>query len=186
MWKRKYRIQLRTKQKEGEGNFPLYKEKRNEIKKKSLTAFKKEIKEIILKRTNFHRYLFSRIFYCATLPAMGLYAVYCQNKFNFNISEVGLFTILNVISMGVFSYASGHLGDKYGHKNSMLLAYVGHLLAALIAMNAWNMYGVYLIFIAIGIGHDVTRYYKNAVTIHRAEELGGAMLEQLTDLFKVD
>ena len=40
--------------------------------------------------------------------------------------------------------------------------------------------------IAIGIGHDVTRYYKNAVTIHRAEELGGVMLEQLTDLFKVD
>lgn len=40
--------------------------------------------------------------------------------------------------------------------------------------------------IAIGIGHDVTRYYKNAVTIHRAEELGGAMLEQLTDLFKVE
>lgn len=40
--------------------------------------------------------------------------------------------------------------------------------------------------IAIGIGHDVTRYYKNALTIHRAEELGGAMLEQLTDLFKVD
>ena len=40
--------------------------------------------------------------------------------------------------------------------------------------------------IAIGIGHDVTRYYKNAVTIHRAEELGGAMLEQLTDLFKID
>ena len=40
--------------------------------------------------------------------------------------------------------------------------------------------------IAIGIGHDVTRYYKNAVTIHRAEELGGAMLEQLTDLYKVD
>ena len=40
--------------------------------------------------------------------------------------------------------------------------------------------------IAIGIGHDVTRYYKNAVTIHRAEELGGAMLEQLTGLFKVD
>ena len=40
--------------------------------------------------------------------------------------------------------------------------------------------------IAIGIGHDVTRYYKRAVTIHRAEELGGAMLDQLTKLFKVD
>ena len=40
--------------------------------------------------------------------------------------------------------------------------------------------------IAIGIGHDVTRYYKKAVTIHRAEELGGAMLDQLTELFKID
>tara|TARA_B100000161_G_scaffold19637_1_gene11781 strand:+ start:732 stop:2489 length:1758 start_codon:yes stop_codon:yes gene_type:complete len=37
--------------------------------------------------------------------------------------------------------------------------------------------------IAIGIGHDVTRYYSKAVTIHRAEELGGVMLEQLTELF---
>nr|ADI23480.1 cobalamin biosynthesis protein CobT (nicotinate-mononucleotide:5, 6-dimethylbenzimidazole phosphoribosyltransferase) [uncultured gamma proteobacterium HF0770_40P16] len=40
--------------------------------------------------------------------------------------------------------------------------------------------------IAIGIGHDVTRYYQKAVTIHRAEELGGAMLDQLTDLFKIE
>ncbi len=37
--------------------------------------------------------------------------------------------------------------------------------------------------IAIGIGHDVTRYYKRAVTIVDAEQLGGAMTEQLADLF---
>jgi len=36
---------------------------------------------------------------------------------------------------------------------------------------------------AIGIGHDVTRYYKKAVTIYDAEQLGGTMLEQLADLF---
>jgi len=40
--------------------------------------------------------------------------------------------------------------------------------------------------IAIGIGHDVTRYYQKAVTIHRAEELGGVMLDQLTELFRID
>ena len=40
--------------------------------------------------------------------------------------------------------------------------------------------------LAIGIGHDVTRYYSKAVTIHRAEELGGVMLEQLTELFITD
>jgi cobaltochelatase CobT len=37
--------------------------------------------------------------------------------------------------------------------------------------------------IAIGIGHDVTRYYKRAVTIIDAEELGGAMTEKLAELF---
>ncbi|MFY8153839.1 MAG: cobaltochelatase subunit CobT, partial [Hyphomicrobiales bacterium] len=36
--------------------------------------------------------------------------------------------------------------------------------------------------IAIGIGHDVTRYYRRAVTIVDAEELGGAMTEKLAEL----
>ena len=36
---------------------------------------------------------------------------------------------------------------------------------------------------AIGIGHDVTRYYKRAVTLVDAEQLGGAMTEQLARLF---
>jgi cobaltochelatase CobT len=37
--------------------------------------------------------------------------------------------------------------------------------------------------IAIGIGHDVTRYYRRAVTIMDAEQLGGAMVDQLAQLF---
>ncbi|MBN8831440.1 MAG: cobaltochelatase subunit CobT [Sphingomonadales bacterium] len=40
--------------------------------------------------------------------------------------------------------------------------------------------------IAIGIGHDVTRYYRRAVTIMDAEQLGGAMVEQLAALFDKD
>jgi cobaltochelatase CobT len=38
--------------------------------------------------------------------------------------------------------------------------------------------------VAIGIGHDVTRYYQRAVTIMDAEQLGGIMIEQLADLFE--
>ena len=38
--------------------------------------------------------------------------------------------------------------------------------------------------IAIGIGHDVTRYYRRAVTIVDVEQLGGAMTEQLAALFE--
>ena len=37
---------------------------------------------------------------------------------------------------------------------------------------------------AIGIGHDVTRYYQRAVTIHDAEQLGGTMLDRLSELFE--
>ena len=37
--------------------------------------------------------------------------------------------------------------------------------------------------LAIGIGHDVTRYYRRAVTIVDAEELGGAMTDKLAELF---
>ncbi len=37
--------------------------------------------------------------------------------------------------------------------------------------------------IAIGIGHDVTRYYRRAVTITDAEQLGGVMTEKLAELF---
>jgi cobaltochelatase CobT len=40
--------------------------------------------------------------------------------------------------------------------------------------------------IAIGIGHDVTRYYRRAVTIVDAEQLGGVMLEKLAELFDED
>ena len=40
--------------------------------------------------------------------------------------------------------------------------------------------------LAIGIGHDVTRYYERAVTITDVEQLAGAMTEQLAGLFEVD
>ncbi len=40
--------------------------------------------------------------------------------------------------------------------------------------------------VAIGIGHDVTRYYRRAVTISDPEQLGGAMLGKLTELFEED
>lgn len=40
--------------------------------------------------------------------------------------------------------------------------------------------------VAIGIGHDVTRYYRRAVTIMDAEQLGGTMIEQLAGLFEGD
>jgi len=40
--------------------------------------------------------------------------------------------------------------------------------------------------VAIGIGHDVTRYYRRAVTIMDVEQLGGTIIEQLAGLFEAE
>jgi cobaltochelatase CobT len=40
--------------------------------------------------------------------------------------------------------------------------------------------------VAIGIGHDVTRYYGRAVTIMDVEQLAGTMIEQLASLFDLE
>ena len=40
--------------------------------------------------------------------------------------------------------------------------------------------------LAIGIGHDVTRYYRRAVTLVDAEQLGGTIMDELTALFDED
>ena len=40
--------------------------------------------------------------------------------------------------------------------------------------------------IAIGIGHDVTKYYKKAVTIHDPGQLGGVMIEKFCELFEIN
>ena len=39
---------------------------------------------------------------------------------------------------------------------------------------------------AIGIGHDVNRYYNRALTITDVDQLGGAVMTQLADLFDED
>jgi cobaltochelatase CobT len=40
--------------------------------------------------------------------------------------------------------------------------------------------------LAIGIGHDVTRWYRKALTITDVEQLGGAMTEKLAELFEAE
>ena len=119
---------------------------------KTFRDFITETKSIVVEHKNFQKYILSRIFFAAHLPGVGLYAVYCQTKFNFAVSEVGIFTILNVIAAGAASFVAGKLGDKFGHKTSMMLAYLGHFIAVLLAIFAQNMFWVYGIFMAIGVG----------------------------------
>ncbi|MBL7012884.1 MAG: MFS transporter [Candidatus Marinimicrobia bacterium] len=128
------------------------KERRLDIPHKTVKQFIADTKDIIVGHRNFQKYLLARIFCTATFPAMSLYAVYCQDKFGFEISEAGVFTVLNVIAGGGAAYITGKLGDKYGHKSSIILSYSGHLIAVLLAIFSQSMLWVYGIFFFLGIG----------------------------------
>ena len=60
----------------------------------------------------------------------------------------------------------------------------GYLEAHLRKLIEWIERASPVQLVAIGIGHDVTRYYRRAVTIMDAEQLGGTMIEQLAGLFE--
>lgn len=107
---------------------------------------------LIQTNSNFRRYLVSRIFITAHFPAMSLYAVYAHDRFGFDISEAGIFTILNVVAFGFGSFVSGKIGDRFGHKTAIILSFSSYLAATLTAMTADSMFGVYGIFIFLGMG----------------------------------
>jgi len=125
---------------------------RNNHKNRSIIDFLSETKSIIKTNFNFRNYLISRMFLTANYPAISLYAVYTQNKFDFDISEAGVFVIINVIASGAGSLLSGWIGDLYGHKNSILLSFISYLMALLVALLANNMFHVYIIFLFLGLG----------------------------------
>ncbi len=112
-----------------------------------------QTRSIFLLETNFRKYLFSRIFITAHFPGMSLYAVHAQEKFGFNISEAGIFTVLTVISSGFSSFLTGKIGDKFGHKTALALSFTAYMMAVMTALSLESMAGVYAIFIFLGIGH---------------------------------
>ena len=119
---------------------------------RTVKQFFKEVKTIFQTRQNFRRYLLARIFFTFNYPAVSLYAVYGQDKFSFDISEAGIFTILTATAFGVASYTSGKIGDRFGHKTSLVLSFIAHILAILTAISAQSMIWVYGIFVFLGIG----------------------------------
>ncbi len=119
---------------------------------KTIADFWTDTKVIIQTHRNFRYYLFSRIFITAHFPAMSLYAVYTQDLFSFDISEAGVFTILQVIAFGFGSVSAGKIGDRWGHKTAIILSFSGYLLAIIFTVFASSMYHVYAIFLCLGLG----------------------------------
>jgi len=131
-----------------------YRVKPLERKKTPVTHFDfiSTIKSIMTSHGQFRKYLFARAFFTFQFPAVGLYAVYCQDQFSFNLSEAGIFGIMNVVAYGGASYLAGKIGDRFGHKMGLVIAMTGHLLAIFTVITATSMVHVYIVFFFLGIG----------------------------------
>ena len=75
-----------------------------------------------------------------------------QEKLGFDVSEAGVFTVINVIAYGAASYLAGIIGDRFGHKYAISLAYISNMIAVTLALLVNSMAGVYLVFVFVGIG----------------------------------
>ncbi len=120
---------------------------------KSVAEFFSETKKIIKTHISFRRYLIARAFLTVIFPAISLYAVFMQEKFGFDISTAGIFTVLNVAAYGLSSYLSGKIGDRFGHKTAIVFSFTAHLFAVLTALFTTTMFGVYTVFIFLGFGY---------------------------------
>jgi len=120
---------------------------------KTFGDFWTDTKTIIQKHGNFKYYLFSRMFITAHFPAVSLYAVYTQDLFGYQVSEAGIFTIIQVVAFGIGSVSAGKIGDKWGHKTAMILSFFGYFLAIVWAVLANSMLDVYMIFLFLGLGN---------------------------------
>ncbi|MFQ6673353.1 MAG: MFS transporter [Fidelibacterota bacterium] len=114
--------------------------------------FLTKVRSILARNKNFRRYIISRMLLTANYPAISLYAVYSQSKLNFDISEAGIFAAITVLLAALSSYATGKMGDRFGHKNAMVLIFTAYLLALVSALTATTMAQTYLIFIFLGLG----------------------------------
>jgi len=124
----------------------------NPFVQKTIREFLSETKHILSKQHNFRRYLITRAILTVNYPAISLYAIFMQDKLGFNVSEAGIFTVINVVAFGAASYFAGLVGDKFGHKYSITLAYISNILAVTTALLVNTMAGVYLVFVFVGMG----------------------------------
>ena len=71
---------------------------------------------------------------------------------NFELSEAGTFTIINMAVAGLSSYATGKFGDRFGHKNAMVIVFFSYLCALVTCLFASTLMHAYIIFVFLGIG----------------------------------
>lgn len=114
--------------------------------------FLARVKTVLRFDGNFRSYLTSRMILAAHYPAVSLYAIHCQDRLGFDVSEAGVFISTAVGVAVLSSLAMGRFGDHHGHKKAMVIVYCAYLGALVTALLTTRMAHAYLVFALLGVG----------------------------------
>ncbi|MFQ6615304.1 MAG: MFS transporter [Fidelibacterota bacterium] len=154
---------------------------------KTFRRFMKEIRGLVASETNFRRYITSRILLAANYPAIPLYAAYSYDKLQFHMSEAGIFTAITVIVGGLWSYVTGQIGDRFGHKRALVMVFTLYFLALVTAIRAETLTQTYLIFVFLGMAQG--GFWTSAMSLiyefagKRDKKIYFALVDSLTAPF---
>jgi len=100
---------------------------------------------------NFRNYIVSRALAASTMMPLAFYGVDLQARFDLPLSAAGTFTFFLVVGQAIFNIVFGYLGDIYGRKIAISGFFIGHFLAACMALIASEPWMAYLAFIFVGM-----------------------------------
>jgi len=122
----------------------------NEVQDISLIDYMKSIK-IVFEDKNFRNYTISRILNTFSLSFMSFISVFSVKQFKIPDKIVADFTGILLISQALSSFIIGPIGDKLGHKITLLLGRIATIISLILLLTAKNTISFYIVYLFIGI-----------------------------------
>jgi len=117
----------------------------------STAEYWRRLPGLLRRDRNFGNYLFSRALMGLGRMSMGFVTVYAVQRWDLPDSQAGIYTTILLVSQTLFNLIFGHLGDRRGHKRSLVWGLWAWIGAALVALLAPSPQWFYLVFLAWGM-----------------------------------
>jgi len=119
----------------------------------------------VLKDKNFRNYIVNRILSALMLASNGFIVVYSLKKFFISDEIVADFTAFLLVSQGLSSFVFGPMGDKIGHKFTLILGKIFYIVAILLLIFGNKVFYIYIVFILVGLVNSTGMVGDFAITL---------------------
>ena len=138
---------------------------------------------VILKENkHFRNFLIADALMMAALMADAFYAINALKKFSLPDKYVGHFLVIMMISMIVGNILFGHLADRYGHKNNLVVAAASTSIICLVAIWAPVLEIYYIVFAGAALTTSLFQLSRLAMVVELCEEKNRPVFVALTNM----